>query len=476
MRTAGSARAHTARAVTFSIAALAAPLLALALLAAATIAVTAPPAPARGADPGEVTWTRYWDSAAEDEFSLVAACANGDVVAAGHSGSGGVQHIVVARYAPSGARRWLRTVAPSVALRDSAMALAVDAGGNCVVAGLRQAGAAAPDALVVKVRSTGRVAWTRVLDGGVSGSDLATDVATDAAGAVYVCCTTDGTAGDTGLVLKLRARNGTTAWRRAFSGERELVAPYSIAVDGRGASYVAGAGRVGAVSEMITVALTAAGRVRWTAEEPAAGGDQAAGLHVALARGGALYVAGAAGPAPDDSDVVMARYTTTGERRWRDELDVSDGDPWREVTMALVVDRLGNAFVAGYGSPAPPAPSHGFAARWRPGGGRWSYDGPVSGETDTPLLGVVADEAGGCYVAGRIVANYHDAGDEIEVGYFARLRSTGARAWERANAFVGGRTSFAGLCVWPGRGICLVGDTRAPAGDKGRALIQLRRR
>lgn len=153
------------------------------------------------------------------------------------------------------------------------------------------------------------------------------------------------------------------------------------------------------------MALTAAGRVRWTAEEPAAGGEQSAGLHVALARGGSLYVAGAAGPAPEDSDVVMARYTTAGERRWRDELDVSDGDAWREVPMAVVVDRLDNAFIAGLGDPGPVSPEHGFAARWRPGGGRWFYDGPVSSETGTPLLGVVADEAGGCYVAGRIIAN-----------------------------------------------------------------------
>ena len=42
---------------------------------------------ARGADPGEVTWTRYWDSGDDDTFSLVAACPNGDVVAAGRTWS-----------------------------------------------------------------------------------------------------------------------------------------------------------------------------------------------------------------------------------------------------------------------------------------------------------------------------------------------------------------------------------------------------
>jgi hypothetical protein len=476
MRTAGDARPQPGRAVAFSIAALAVPLLAFSLLAAVALAVTAPAAPARGADPGEVTWTRYWDSVNEDRFDFVATCTGGDVVAAGHSGSGAGQHIVVARYAPSGARRWVRVVAASAAVRDSVMAMTTDADGNSVLAGLREVGGAPPDALVVKVSARGRVAWTRVIDGGVSGSDVAAGVATDAGGGVYVACSMEGTAGDTGLVLRLRARSGATLWPREFTGEHTLLQPYGIAVDGRGFSYITGAGRAGALSEMVTVGLTPAGRVRWTAEEPGDGGDQSAGLHVALARGGAIYVAGAAGPAPDDSDLVMARYSTAGVRQWRDELDVSEGAVWREVPAALAVDHLGNAFIAGYGSPGHVSPSHGFVARWRPGGGRWYWDGPVSSETDTALLCVAADEVGGCYAAGRIIANYHDPGNEIEVGYFARFRGSGARAWERAHAYVGGRTSFSGMTAWPGRGICLVGSTQSPEGIESRALIQLRRR
>jgi hypothetical protein len=456
---------------------------ALAVLAALVVAATtlahaamATTAQARAADPGEVTWTRYWDSDDEDGLYLVAPCANGDVIAAGYTESPTFQHIVVVRQTPGGGRRWSKVIGVTSAFWDTPVALAVDRGGNCFLAGMRRETGGDNDILVVKLRSTGKVAWTRQMDGGVSAADLAADVATDADGGAYVACRTESAAGATGLILRLRARNGATAWRREFTGEHTLVSPTSITADARGTTCVTGGGTVGALGEMVTVSLSPAGRVRWTAEEPGLGGDHSTGLHVALAPGGALYVAGAAGVTADDSDIVLARYTTAGVRRWRDELNVSESAAWREVPSGLAVDRYGNAFVAGYCDTGVVSPDHGFVARWRPGGGRWYWDPPVSSDTDTGLSAVVADEAGGCYVAGRIIANYHDVGKEIEVGYFARFRSGGSHAWERANAFVGGRTSFDGMAAWPGRGICLVGDTRDPDGAERRGLVQLRRR
>jgi hypothetical protein len=356
------------------------------------------------------------------------------------------------------------------------MALAVDPAGNCLVAGTGHATGGDADILVVKLRSNGRVAWTERIAVGTLTADLATDVATDRDGNAYVSCRSGGAGGPMGLVLKLRARNGSRQWGREFTGERTLTAPASIATDARGTSYVTGAGQMGLAGEMVTVRVSPAGGVRWTLEEPGVGGENATGLHIALAPRGALYVAGAAGVTAMDSDVVLARYTTTGARRWRDELDVSEGAAWREVPTGLSVDGAGHAFVSGYGEPSPMSPDHGFAARWRPAGTRWHWDGAISGETDTALSCVAADGAGGCYVAGRIVANYHDMGDEIEVGYFARLRADGSRAWERAHAYVGGRTAFAGMAVCPGRGVCLVGEATTPDGDESRALVQLRRR
>ena len=476
MRTARIARPGTGRSFTPFVIAAAAFVSVLAAFVLLALAAVAPDALGRGPDPGEVTWTRYWDSGAEDRFAFVAPCGNGDVVAAGLAQSATAQHVVVARYAPSGARRWVRVVAPSTTYWDTPTALAVDRAGNCLVAGMGHATGGDADILVVKLRTNGRVAWTERIAVGALTADMGSDVATDRDGNAYVACRSAGGGASMGLVLKLRARNGSRAWSREFSGEHALTTPASIATDARGTSYVTGGGTVGPLGEMVTVRLSPAGGVRWTLEEPGLGADSSTGLHVALAPRGALYVAGATGVTAADSDVVMARYTTTGARRWRDELDVSDGAAWREVPTGLSVDRSGNAFISGYGEPSPISADHGFAARWRPSGGRWYWDGAVSDETDTALSCVAADGAGGCYVAGRIVANYHEMGDEIEVGYFARLRADGSRAWERAHAYVGGRTAFAGMAVWPGSGVCLVGDTRSPDGDKRRALVQLRRR
>jgi len=122
---------------------------------------------------------------------------------------------------------------------------------------------------------------------------------------------------------------------------------------------------------MPTVRLSSVGRVSWTAEAPGAGADQTGGELIALGPTGAVYVAGEIGAEAYVTDVLLVRYTKGGALSWRDEWDASGTDTGRDQPKGLVVDRFGNAFVAGCFNEAAPNPANGFVARWRPDRIRW---------------------------------------------------------------------------------------------------------
>ena len=434
--------------------------------------------PGLAADPGETIWTRSWSAGGiGDQFSLVKACAGGDMVVAGESMTSLGRHIVVARFAPSGKRRWVRRIDAAGPQWDGAQALAVDRRGNALVAGQRVKTDTDYDVLVVKITPRGRLAWERVIDGGISGFDTAASVVVDRDGNAYVPCRAESGAGIASVTYKLRARDGATSWSRELSGTNTVLFPNDIAIDGRRNTYITGTGYEGVDDhEMVTVKLSSSGSVRWIRELPGEGTLQTEGRFVTLGPSGSLYVAGSLMTGPGSTDVILVKYRTNGDFSWRDDWDASGAGIGFDTLAALAVDRSANAFVTGYHWTAPAGTYHAFVARWRPDKTRWTASYSATDETWFGFFGLVPDNAGGCYVAGGVVLNYGDGGSEVEVGYYARYRSSGKPRWERAYVCPGRRASFAGMAMWPGRGLCLVGDASDWDGLDRQALVQLRQR
>ena len=434
-------------------------------------------APARATDAGETIWTRTWGgSESQARYTLAQACPGGDVIVAGYITTSAARHIVVARYSPSGRRRWIRTIDDAGSYFDSPSGLAVDRFGNAVVVGSRQAaGSSDQDILAARITKGGRHAWRRVIDAG-GPYDQACAVAVDRDGDAYAACVRPSAVGYASLTFRFRARNGDTIWMRELSGEHTLHFPADIAIDGNRNTYITGDGLGVGMDEMVSIKLSPRGSVRWTREVLAAGTYAAAGERIALAPGGVVYAAGTLRTGVHTSDMVLVKYRTNSDELWRDVWDASGAGAGMEHIADLAADRNGNVFVAGSYALWGPNPGRAFLARWKPNKTRWSVVRPDAGNTDTAFSGVVPDNAGGCYVAGGMTYNVHDADDAVEFGYYARFRSSGTLRWERGYGYVGGRTSFSGIATWPGSGLCLVGDARDPENHQGRALVQLRRR
>jgi hypothetical protein len=404
----------------------------LACFAALIVLSLAWAATALAADPGNPLWTRLYGNAGNQRWEHVAACPNGDLLVAGRTDQG-TQHLLVGRYSPGGAKRWVKVIDAAATGDDTPMELLSDGAGNAVVlAGRALSGGS--QTLVCKLSAKGRVLWKKVLDGGAGGYNSPRDLALDAAGDAWV---TGGwtTAGPVqgSCTMRLRARDGKVIAQRLLSGTHTLDLGLSLTVDGTGNVYVTGSGDRGdGTNETVTVKLRPNGTVVWTAEAPAAGAYRSAGNEIALA-GSRLYVVSAVGPSGPSNTIFAFKYSTAGVLQWSDELNVPADV--MDTVRAATTDRHGNLFVCGDSGPAGPM-DWGFVARWTPTKARWLWAKP---DTDTAMSsadGVVADQAGGCWLAGSYTIANHTA-YSMGCVWSARISKSGGTRWEQLQAGVG---------------------------------------
>ena len=431
-------------------------------------------ATAFAADPGYPIWTRsYTGRGSVQWFSHVAACPNGDIVVAGGSVVAGHSHLVVSRYSAGGKRLWVKVGGLAGTADDRPVALAVDGLGNVVVASEHRIDIATSQYLVVKYSSAGRRVWKRYIDGGAGSYNDPSDLVLDAAGNAYIT----GQATLAGpfvasLTAKLRAANGTVAWKRTFSGINVLTNGRSLAVDGRGYVYVVGSGDRGdGKYEVVTVKLKPSGAVNWTREAPGGATEDTRGQRVALGPLGRLYVVGQTSAGTPSYTHLIIKYTTAGTEKWRGTYDAPYGT--LDTIDDLRTDRFGNAFITGTVGSLGLVPTHSFLVRWTPGGSRWIYETPSAALEATALRAVVPDQSGGCYVAGTLtVASFTP--ESIAMGYLARISKAGTVRWQRLLASADTDTYVQDLSLCRG-GLCLAGDTFVGPGGRPAIVVKCAR-
>jgi dienelactone hydrolase len=175
-----------------------------------------------------------------DYATDLAVDASGNVWVTGYSyGSGTYYDYATVRYSTRGVQRWVARYHGGTS-DDLAYALALDASGNVYVTG-EIAVPGGGDYGTVKYDARGRQQWVALYNGPGSAVDRANDIAVDASANAYVTGESRGSGGVDDYATVKYDSSGTEEWVARYAGPGDTFDLASaIAVDGSGNVYVTG--------------------------------------------------------------------------------------------------------------------------------------------------------------------------------------------------------------------------------------------
>ena len=228
------------------------------------------------------------------------------------------------------------------------------------------------------------------------------------------------------LVPVASAGPGDPAWLRVYDGATHNSDVFtSTAPAPGGGVYVAGTSSnvPSNVDYNVLVArYTSAGQRRWLRTYDGPGGRSFVTNSSAADRQGNLVVVGGA----DNATMFVIKYGTGGQRRWVRIYD--DPGSLKEAATSVATDAAGNIYVAGSTSPTASTLKIAVVKYSSAGKRLWVRHYSPAGRSATPA-DVAVDGAGKVYVTGRS-SNSATDGDIVTLKYDGNGRRSWARLWD----------------------------------------------
>jgi len=231
---------------------------------------------------------------------------------------------------------------------DVATAIAVDNNGNVYVTGYSYGEGTSFDYATIKYNSNGQELWVRRYNGPGNDYDVATAIAVDNNGNVYVTGYSYGRGTDDDYATIKYNSDGQVVWVARYNGpgNRDDVAR-AIAVDNNGNVYVTGYSYNDYTSfDYATIKYNANGQELWVRRYngPANGNDEATAI--AVDNNGNVYVTGGSYGQGTYSDYATIKYNASGQELWVRRYNAPGY--YYDEARAIAVDNNGNVYVTGY--------------------------------------------------------------------------------------------------------------------------------
>ncbi|MDZ7303928.1 MAG: SBBP repeat-containing protein [candidate division KSB1 bacterium] len=298
---------------------------------------------------GVEQWVARYNSSSGDEAVALAMDDSGNVYVTGQSrGSGTHRDYATVKYNFAGVEQWVARYNGPGNSDDLATALAVDPSGNVYVTGWSWGSGTGDDYVTVKYSSAGIEQWVARYNGPADWDDKATALAVDVSGNVYVTGWSWGSAGTRKDYATVKYNSeGVEQWVARYKGpesDEDLAA--ALAIDASGNVYVTGQSGWVTNFDYVTVKYNSEGVEQWVARYngPVSSEDEAVAL--AVDASGNVYVTGWSLDSVSRGDYATVKYDSTGAQQWvarygglREDSD--------DRAMALAVDASGNVYVTG---------------------------------------------------------------------------------------------------------------------------------
>ena len=254
------------------------------------------------------------------------------------------------KYNSAGIQQWVaRYNGPGNSL-DVATALAVDGSGNLYVTGYSFGSGTSSDYTTIKYNSAGVEQWVARYNGPGNSSDQAAALVVDGSGNVCVTGWSNGSGTSRDYATIQYNFAGVEQWVARYNGPgNSSDEAAGLGVDGSGNVYVTGGSEgTGTSSDFATIKYNSSGIEQWVARYDGPGNDfdEATKLVVDLSDGGrSIYITGSSWGAGTSFDFATIKYSSAGVEQWVARYNSPVND-W-EIPSALAVDRSGNIYVTG---------------------------------------------------------------------------------------------------------------------------------
>ena len=297
---------------------------------------------------------------------------------------------VTIKYNPSGAKLWSARFNGTANGDDIASAIAVDGYGNVFVTGKSLGLGSAFDYVTIKYNCNGVQQWVARYNGPANGNDMPVGIAVDASGNVYVGGSSLGFGSGLDYAAIKYNCNGVQQWVARYNGPAngdETAA--AITLDSCWNVYITGKSLgQGSGQDYATVKYNWNGLEQWVARYngPANGNDSA----TAIAVDGPwnVYVTGSSLGLGSGQDYATIKYNCNGVQQWAARYTgTANGD---DMASAIALDNCGNAHVTG--KSLGPGSSWDVATVKYNGSGvrQWAmrYNGPANGDDNAVAIAI----------------------------------------------------------------------------------------
>jgi len=337
-------------------------------------------------------WTNRYDGPEHgtDQIKSVAVDGSGGVYVGGLSGT----NIVTIKYTSDGTPVWTNTYGSTSSFLLFG-GIAVDNDGNAYVL---PADFDSDSFITVKYDVNGNPTWTNFFQSSPTSTDIASDIAVDAAGNIFVTgYSFDSSSGASTFLTMKYASNGSVLWTN-----RGLESGTRVIIDPQGNVIAVGELQGGTPQQQHPlVKYSNEGVALWTNIIAGPGYSGGGVPEIATdAAGNVFLVAGTPGSGSSTADYTTVKYSSAGVPLWTNRfVDPNAGTP---AMFGTATDNAGNVYWAiESASPGGGANYNYVTLKYAATGAAvWTnrYNGPANA-SDTPRA-MTVDKAGGVYVTG----------------------------------------------------------------------------
>lgn len=330
----------------------------------------------------------------DDIARAIAVDKNGHVIITGKSSNGSNDDYVTIKYAPDGTRLWVQRYNGPANGSEWVNGLAVDGGGNVIVAGGSWNGSN-DDYATVKYTASGSLAWVQRYHGSNPNSAVATALAVDAGGNVIVTGSSRTSSGTPCYDTVKYAPNGQQQWVKSYiNAAWTMSSPWALKVDGGNNVIVTGWSNNDLGEQVYaTVKYAPDGTQLWT-QRYTGGNNGNSAYAMAVDRNNNVIVTGGSFNDSGVLEYATVKYAPDGTQLWVQRYGMKNDE---SSARAIAVDKDGNVIVTG--SSGGDSVTLKYTPDGRQQGVQRRYNGPTGGLDGA--WGVEVDGNGNIIVAGE---------------------------------------------------------------------------